>query len=193
MNRQEIFDRVYRANAWRGTDTASGPGSSLAATLVLRDQLPKQLLSRQLRRVVDAGCGEGLWQPEIPGYIGVDVSGVALAKARELHPQRRYEQADICVDVLPQADAIVCRDALQHLSFADGLAALQNFRRTGARWLFTSSHVGGTNQDVRTGGWYEIDVMTGPFWLGEPDWYIEDGTWGEVTPWPNKVFGAWRL
>lgn len=193
MNRAEIFDRVYRRNAWNGSETASGPGSSLAATLTLRDQLPKQISARGISRIIDAGCGEGLWQPEIPGYIGVEVSGVALAKARELHPDRRFEQADICTDVLPQADAVICRDALQHLSFADGLAALQNFRRCGARWLFTSSHVGGRNEDIRTGGWYEIDVMAGPFWLGEPSWWIPDGTWGELTPWPNKVFGVWPL
>jgi SAM-dependent methyltransferase len=192
-SRAEIFDRIYRANAWNGRETASGPGSSQAATEQLQHELPLVVKAFGLWHVIDAGCGEGMWQPDLPGYVGVDVSGVALERARKEHPDRRYEQADICTDVLPEADAIVCRDALQHLSFADGLAAIQNFRRTGARWLFTSTHVGGRNQDVTTGGWYEIDVMTGPFWLGEPVWWIPDGTWGEVTPWPNKAFGLWSL
>lgn len=190
----ERFNTIYETNEWNGKDgTRSGPGSSLEATEILRRTLPDLLSELGIGTVLDAGCGDALWQPELPGYIGIDISSVAVGRARRRHPERDFRTLDMCTDELPRCDAIICRDALQHLSLVDGLTALQNFRRSGAKWLLANTHRGGKNVDVPSGGWFEIDLEAGPFWLGEPVREIPDGAWKGQNRYPNKVFGIWEL
>ena len=50
-----------------------------------------------------------------------------------------YHLADITGDALPRCDAILCRDCLVHLSFANIARAVANFARSGAAWLITTT------------------------------------------------------
>lgn len=143
--------------------------------------------------VLDAGCSDSLWMPPLLGYVGVDIVPEAVAVALDRHPERDYRVLDVCSDELPATDAIICRDTLQHLSLLDGLTALQNFRRTGAKWLLANTHRGGTNVDIASGGWYEVDLERAPFWLGSPLKSWPDGQWKGRNRYPNKVFGVWEL
>ena len=191
--RAQIFTSVYRRNAWNGRETRSGPGSGTEATAALREWLPGVLEELGVGSVLDAGCGEATWQPELPGYIGADIVREAVLAARKRHPERTYVLADICRDDLPRTAAVFCRDALQHLSLSDGLAALQNFRRSGANWLIASSHQGEVNRDVPSGGWYPSNLEAAPFGLGKPARTLFDGRWEGQDRYPHKIIGAWEL
>jgi len=191
--RSQAFSRIYRANAWNGRETRSGPGSGTEATAALAEWLPAICDQYGIGSVLDAGCGEGTWQPELPGYVGVDIVREALAVARRKHPERTYGLVDICRDILPEAEAVLCRDALQHLSLADGQAAISNFRRMGAKYLIASSHQGETNRDITSGGWYPSNLEAAPFWMGEPLEVLFDGHWEGVDRYPQKVMGLWTL
>lgn len=189
----ERFDEIYRANVWNGTETPAGPGSTLAATEHLREALPRLIADMAIGSVLDAGCSESWWMPDLPGYIGVDIVQGAIDRARELHPDREFVVADITADDLPRCEAVVIRDALQHLSLRDGLTALQNFRRSGAKWLLASSHEGETNTDVPSGSYFPCNLEAAPFWLGPPRWSISDGMWASGVRFPRKIFGLWEL
>lgn len=191
--RVAAFTKVYRGNRWNGTETRSGPGSGLEATATLANVLPSVCAKYEIASVLDAGCGEGLWQPHLPGYIGVDLVKDALIVARRTHPDRTYESADICRDGLPKVDAILCRDALQHLPLADAQDAIANFRRSGARYLIASSHAGEPNRDVAVGEWYACNLEAPPFSLGKPLWELFDGRWAGQDRYPNKMIGLWSL
>jgi glycosyltransferase involved in cell wall biosynthesis/SAM-dependent methyltransferase len=191
--RAQVFTSLYRRNAWNGRETRSGPGSGTEATAALREWLPELLEELGVGSVLDAGCGEATWQPELPGYIGADIVREAVLAARKRHPERTYVLADICRDDLPRTDAVFCRDALQHLSLADGLAALQNFHRSDAKWLIASSHQGEVNRDVPSGGWYPSNLEAAPFWLGKPARTLFDGRWESQDRYPHKIIGAWEL
>jgi len=191
--RRAAFVGIWEKNLWNGTETKAGPGSTLAATKELREWLPRVLQELGVASVLDAGCNDSVWMPELPGYIGVDIIPAALEVARSKHPDRDYREADICRDELPRCDAIICRDALQHLSLKDGLSTLNNFRRSGAKWLLASSHRVGENSDIRSGGYYACDLEAEPFWLGPPSLEIADGTWDGGVKFPKKLFGVWEL
>jgi hypothetical protein len=193
INRAAAFSRIYRSNAWNGVETRSGPGSGTVATATLQDWLPKVCAELGISSVLDAGCGEGTWQPDLPGYIGIDIAREALAVARRVHPERTYGVADICRDTLPTTDAVLCRDALQHLPLADGLAAIENFRRAGARYLIASSHQDGVNRDVAPGAWYTCNLSAPPFSFAEPVATIFDGQWEGYIHHPEKSLGVWAL
>jgi len=189
----ERFTDIYRKNAWNGTETKAGPGSTRAATEHLTQELPRIVAEMSIGSVLDAGCSESWWMPDLPGYVGVDIVPAAIERARELHPDRDLRVADICADDLPRCEAVIVRDALQHLSLKDGLTALQNFRRSGAKWLLASSHEGETNTDVASGSYFPCNLEAAPFWLGPPRWKVADGIWETGVRFPKKVFGLWEL
>jgi len=197
--RAQVFEKIYRENAWNGPpDSASGPGSTLEATAELRERLPGliELLGERhgIERVLDAGCGDSLWTPEIPAaYVGVDIASAAIERALERHPERTYLLADFCRDPLPFCDLVICRDALQHLSLLDGLSAVNNFRRAGARFLLATTTREISNVDVETGGWYETNLSGEPFFLLEEGWAIPDGTWASGVRFPRKLLALFRL
>lgn len=193
IERARAFSRIYRLNHWNGRETRSGPGSGTEATELLVRWLPKICADLGVGTVLDAGCGEGTWQPELPGYVGIDIVEAAIAVARRIHPQRQYGLADICSDTLPETDAVLCRDALQHLSLHDGLAAIANFRRSGARYLIASSHDGERNTDTPAGGWYASNLQAEPFNFGKPIASVFDGRWENADRYPMKIVGVWPL
>ena len=195
VDRATAFSRVYRLNTWQGRDDVrSGPGSSNEATRDLSKQLPKIIADLGVTSVLDVGCGDGRWMPKLPGYIGIDVAGEAVARARERFPDRTYQRLDAVVDELPVCGAIICRDVLQHLPLADGLAMLDNFRRSGARYLLANTHLKGINVNIRAGRFYRVDLEAEPFSLGEPLLSIFDGYWpDDDEKYPDKCFGVWPL
>jgi hypothetical protein len=192
-SRDKIFSHLYSRNGWNGDATRAGPGSSLKATETIQRELPRFLEELGVTSVLDAGCNDSLWQPDLPGYIGVDIVPAAIEASKRRHPDREYWVTDICTDDLPRTDAILCRDAMQHLSFADGLSALNNFRRSGAKYLIASMYTRGKNEDVPTGGYFQINLLDAPFWLGQPIWAVPDGFWEQHEQYPGKVLAAWTL
>lgn len=188
-----MFESIYRRNSWRGDETRSGPGSTMGATAHLQRILPELVEGLGARSVLDASCGEAYWMPDLPGYVGVDISPSAIGSAKQRHPDRRYMVADICTDELPMVDFIFCRDVLQHLSLAECLVAIKNFGLTGATWFMCSTHEGGLNVDISAGGYYEPDMEAPPFSLGKPWMMVEDGFWDGCYPYPNKFLGVWTF
>lgn len=193
VQRSLVFQSIYRDNAWNGVETRSGPGSGTEATTDMAKWLVKVCKELKVKSVLDAGCGEGAWQPKLPGYVGVDIVAEAIGAARVRHPERRWVIADICSDILPATDAVLCRDALQHLSLSDAQAAVSNFRRAGASYLIGSSHAGEVNRNVPTGSWYPCNLQAAPFWFGEPVTQVFDGHWEGRDHHPGKFLGAWEL
>lgn len=175
-----VFSRVYQTNAWNGRESLSGPGSGYAATAHVGPAIVALVAELGVASVLDAACGDGLWMPELPGYVGIDVAPEAIHRARRNHPGRCYLVGDARALTMPPAtllpvDLVILRDAIQHLSFADGIATLNAIRSSGARWLLASTYVGGENVDIVTGEHYSPDLNAAPFSMGEPLRLIPDG------------------
>jgi hypothetical protein len=72
-----IFSAMYQHNGFLGSESPSGPGSSLSRTAGLRVELPKILQSFGIRRIVDAPCGDMNWMRHLEYqfdlFIGVDI------------------------------------------------------------------------------------------------------------------------
>lgn len=129
---------------WGADTSVSGLGSEDAATADLRAKLPTLLEQLGVSVLLDAPCGNAGWidRAGLGGmrYIGVDIVPALIARLQaERAGSGEYAVADITSDPLPRADAILCRDCLVHLSFANIERAVDNFRRSGARWLVTTT------------------------------------------------------
>jgi hypothetical protein len=126
-------------------------------------------------------------------YIGGDIVKPLIQQLSETYSSKtvRFLHLDITKSPLPQADLMICRDCLAHLSFADTRAMLVNFFSSGIPYLLTTTHtnVGAfQNHDIATGDYRLIDLYSAPFnFPHEPSAIIED--W--VPPTSEKTMCLW--
>lgn len=190
--RQRVFADIWRRNIWGCPETRSGQGSTLAATVGLRAWLEQTWRFLGIRIVADAGCGDLNWMQHLaPGlrfYFGFDIVPELIAELRQQHQVRKnlfFSVADVVTEVLPECDAILCRDCLTHLSLDAATAALQRFRASGARYLFATTMAEGEikNRWLPSGYWQPLDLQAAPFLLPPPMLQFNEGG--------NKRLGVW--
>jgi SAM-dependent methyltransferase len=170
-------------------ETPCGYGSTIAATSTLRDNLRPLLDRLGITSLLDAPCGDFNWLATVDlegvSYIGVDASPDNLAAARARAPGRDFRFADIVRDPLPTADAVLCRDFLQHLPTAMAVEALENITLSATGWILATSHDNRVNGDIAVpGGFRPLNLQAAPFWWPAPVESIEDGD--------GRIIGAWR-
>lgn len=193
------FGRIHRMNLWRGSDSRSGPGSSLEETAVIRAELPRIVRDLDVRVLLDIPCGDFFWMGEVEpslgleAYIGADVVPAIVQANTDRHgsQRRRFVRLDLRTDDLPRADLVLCRDALDHLSYADIDLALANLVRAGSTYLLATTYPGRTNADIASGDWRPLDLQSEPITLGEPMELINERS--AKPGYPDKSLGLWRL
>jgi hypothetical protein len=196
--RTSVFREVYRRNTWGDASSVSGPGSSLAATAALRDQLPQLLHTLGVTSLLDIPCGDLTWisQIDLAGirYLGADiVEEIVAANRRRGLVAGDFRRLDLIRDPLPRADAILCRDCLVHLSLRDAVRGLDNLIASGARYLLCTTFPGAVaNADTVTPYWRPLNLERAPFGLPAPWRLLRDFSEGRPED-EGKYLGVWRL
>lgn len=194
-NSEAVFTERFARGGW-GRESKSGPGSSLARTKSIRSALPETLRRLEIKRMVDAPCGDMNWMRHLRYqfslFIGVDVVRELVMSLRaQFDPQIfHFQTGDISKDILPFADAILCRDCFVHLPFAKIRAAVELFKKSGARFLLTTTFTEQQNRDCAIGGWRPLNLETEPFNWPEPISLITEDEEGR---WRDKSLGIWPM
>jgi hypothetical protein len=195
------FCRIHDTNLWGAPASASGLGSEIDATAALRSELPRLLERLGVTSLLDAPCGDAGWinQADLRmRYVGVDIVP-ALIESQQRRAaagkiRGEYHLADITADTLPRCDAILCRDALVHLSFANIERAVANFRASGATWLIaTTFPEWQVNADCEDGDWRALNFERMPFSWGPPFELLNENCTEAGGGWRDKSLGVWRL
>lgn len=189
-----VFSEIYHNNTWNDSESASGRGSRLARTVVIRLKLPLLLKRLNATSMVDAACGDFNWMQHVEldeiHYIGADIVPELIARNQRLYGRanREFITADISADRLPRADVILCRECLIHLSFSRIDRVLSNFRNSGAQYLLCTTHTAiEENIDCNDGGWRSLNLQLPPFNFPTPlELIVEDADAG-------KCLGVWQL
>ncbi len=200
MENQDRFTYIFRSRLW-SSGSVSGPGSEEVQTRELRDRLPGLLDRFGVRTMLDLPCGDFGWLSEVgldlERYIGADIVAelVELNAARfRDDPVREFRVLDLTGDPLPSTDLVLCRDCLVHLSFADIERALRNLRRSGSRYLLTTTFTElGTNTDIATGDWRPLNLCREPFGFPEPLAVLVEGCTEENGAYADKSLGLWEI
>ena len=191
----DAISHAYRDDAGRSdpeqpgesTDPYAGWVAELAALL------------RPRARVLDLGCGAGVPATKLLAarnfdVLGLDISAVQVARARQLVPGATFEQADMATWEYegPAFDAVVSFYALIHVPLQDQLNLLPKIRRwirregnllaaVGAeRWTGTEEYFGSAMF------WDHGDRASYLTWLAEagltPLWdrYVPEGSGGHT-------------
>jgi hypothetical protein len=201
LDLRQRFERIHGTNLWGAATSVSGLGSEADATAVLAAGLPPLLRALGATSLLDAPCGDAGWIQRIE--LGVDYIGVDIVPAIVAQLQRRaaageiggrYLLADITRDALPRADAILCRDALVHLSYAQIARAIENMRRSGATWLIATTFTEWqANRDGDDGDWRALNFCRPPFDWPAPTALLDERCTEAGGSYRDKSLGAWRV
>jgi hypothetical protein len=185
-HRRHVFQRIYDQNLWGDAESASGRGSGTAATDAIRRELPDLFRRYGIRSLLDAPCGDFHWMKHLTGsierYVGVDIVRDLVERNNRLYgsEQIRFECADIVVDRLPSADAVLCRDCFIHLPTRLIRAALANFRASGIRYLLlTSDRDVETYHDIPIGSFRCVNFERPPFSFPPPLSVVKESPSGD--------------
>jgi hypothetical protein len=210
MPASEKFATIYREKLWlkvhrdlNADKTLSGHGSTLRSTEVLRPELEAFLASIEAKCFVDAPCGDLNWMTKVSlpsgcKYIGGDVVGALIdglkIRFERAHKapdaiDRQFLVLDLTRDTLPDADAWLCRDCLQHLSFADVAAVIRNAMASNVEYFLLTNHYGvEANTDIATGQYRHLDLTLAPFHFPKPSHILPDEN---IDGEPHYI-GVWR-
>ena len=197
---QERFERIYHTNLWSDPETRSGTGSSLDSTRVLREKLPDVLHQLGTRVLLDIPCGDFSWMDHVDlsgiSYIGGDIVRSIIESNREEKSgeDRSFIEIDLTRDVLPDADVLLCRDCLVHLTYANIARVLDNVRRSNIRYVLMTSFPGrGDNADVEDGDWRPLDFEAPPFSFPKPVLTIVEECEEEGGSYADKSLCVWAV
>ena len=197
---QRRFTKIYEQNGFGGRESVSGPGSDLSQTAAVREALPGVLRQIGARSMLDAPCGDLFWmkqlQLDLDRYIGADIVATLIAenKRRFAGTKREFKVLDITRDPLPTVDVILCRDCLVHLPFAAITAALQNFKRSGSRYLLTTTFIERPdNSDIPAGFWRPLNLARAPFHFPPPELAIDERCTEDGGQYPDKRLSLWKI
>jgi len=170
---QERFSDIHKKNFWNSDESLSGVGSEIEYTESLRNWLVKVIPEYQIRKFVDAPCGDFNWMrfvlPKVNvEYCGFDIVESIIRKNKEAYSDKNidFEVANICTDKLPKCDLLMVRDCLFHLSNEDINKFLDNIKKVDYKYLLTTSHIldeDFVNKDIVSGDFRLINLFIEPF------------------------------
>lgn len=195
---ETIFADIYTGNKWRGRDSASGTGSDLRQTEVVRNALPALWEALGIRTMLDVPCGDFHWMKHVAleriEYTGADIVLDMVERNREYETSTiHFCRINLVEDKLPRFDLIFCRDCLVHLSFKDAQKALQNICDSGSTYLLTTTFSDlERNVDIATGQWRKLNLTLSPFSLSPPALLINENC-TEGDAYRDKSLGLWKV
>jgi len=193
------FREAFQSNLW-GAASRSGPGSTPHQTAGIATSIPRLCAQLGVRRLLDIPCGDFSWMAKVDlsgvRYVGADILPEIVE--RNEREYGREGRAFVCLDLtkseLPEADLLLCRDCLVHLSHTDVAAALRNVARSEARWLLTTTFPEEPeNVDIVVGDWRPIDLTKPPFDLPPPMEVLNEGCTEQGGQFADKSLGLWSV
>lgn len=196
------FESIYKTNHWGDSESISGPGSRIDATLKLRTGLNTIIHDLKIHSIMDAPCGDFNWMKLIDltekEYLGIDIVPEIIERNAKLYGRDNihFLNKNIITDTLPLVDLIICRDCFVHFSIRNILNALDKFVESGSKYLLTTSFENcRENIEIATGGWRKINLTLPPFSFPEPKLQISEHTPGQIEGDRNvdKSASLWNL
>ena len=198
------FTDIYKRNIWNSQESRSGVGSTFEQTAIIRIEISRLVRELNVKSFLDAPCGDFNWMKgvslDIERYIGVDIVEdlIKANKQRYGDARRHFLCLDLIRDELPQAEIILCRDCLVHLKVDQALDAVRNFKRTGAKYLLTTTF---SARSVNEEGnhkdneffWRPLNLQLPPFNFPKPIKLIKEGCTECNNLFEDKCLGLWRM
>ncbi|MTD46237.1 methyltransferase domain-containing protein [Conexibacter sp. W3-3-2] len=199
---QELFSTIYREGVW--TDAIpgmprSGRGSLPEYSSGVRTWLEDAIAAGE-RSIADVGCGDLTWIEEIPSlidgsidYLGIDIVPELVAELRS-RGWGRFLVGDLTASGFRvDADVVLCKDVLFHLTDSQIELALRNLAASRFRWLLLTSSDNPDNSQRTFDRWNFAPVnLERPPYDIEPAQRIERLEGGHVLVLSAAALQRWR-
>ena len=197
---EKIFTEKYIKNSWMGSESKSGPGSSLHNNKKLLSLMCDFFKNNNIKSISDYGCGDFNWMKHfdfesVDRYLGVDIVEEMINQNTSKYETEKIKFKKLNIiedDIKEKFDVILCKDVLFHLSYEDAKSVIENIKKSGSTYLLSTTFIDFINKDIKTGQWRPINLEFDPFNMGDPItiWKnIEDKTEGWIT----KSIGIWKI
>lgn len=170
---KERFSKIYAINYWGNSESLSGKGSTVEHTEKLREFLPYIFKKYKVGIVFDAPCGDFNWMRLVVdkldvNYLGADIVPELIKNNKQNYQTEKisFIEMDLTKDLFPNADLMICRDCLFHLSFEDTKKLLKNFLDSNIEYLLTTTYANKSlfvNTDIVSGHFRLIDLTISPY------------------------------
>lgn len=172
---EETFTQIFEQNTWGSDQSISGQGSTIQLSENAIDFINQIILEFSITSILDLPCGDFHWMQEVDlsntKYIGGDIVPQLIDENQQQYGSEsiHFLHLDLIRDELPTTDLLIVRDCFVHFSFEDIQKAMQNIRRSGVKYLVTTTFPGQTlNYDIVTGDWRPINLQRSPFNFPSP-------------------------
>ncbi|HJU40769.1 MAG TPA: class I SAM-dependent methyltransferase [Tahibacter sp.] len=123
---KKVYDRAYFDKWYRDEKHRVGTRVGLKRKVALAVALAEFYLGREIRNVLDVGCGEGAWRAPLKAlrpnatYLGLDSSEYAVARWGRTRNLRLATFGQLAQLRLPERyDLVVCSDVLHYVPDAE--------------------------------------------------------------------------
>ncbi len=199
----EVFNDIYKSNLWHISEkreSVSGIGSSLEQTREIIKTFPFVFQKFEITSMLDIPCGDFNWMQKIDflkiKYTGADiVEAIVKTNSEKYKTQNtKFIQLNLIEDQLSKVDLIFCRDCLVHLSFSDILNAIENIKKSGSKYLMTTTFTDQqSNKDIHTGGWRPLNLELKPFNFPAPIYFLNEKCTEMDGLFKDKSLGLWEI
>lgn len=180
--RKLVFKSIYKSNHWNAhrvynpmINSVSGTGSNpkTRATINLIKNLSKFIDQNNIKKILDAPCGDCAWMKKIwkkfpdVKYIGIDIVGEIIKSNKN-----KYKNSNIqfsCQDILklkklPRCDFLILRDFIIHLPTRDISSLFNLIKKSPIRFFGVNSYSSTySNIDVLIGKHRKVNIFIEPF------------------------------
>ncbi len=163
-----VFNQIYALNIW---GYGSGEGSLPEHTKSYRRFLERFIRDRQIKSVVDYGCGD--WQfSGLIDWDGVSYLGLDIVDSLIEHHNKTYRKDNITFEVLaempeqlPDAELIIIKDVLQHWSDQSIRSFIPKIAKYKFALITNCVNPNGPtdNRDIMDGDFRPLDLRQPPF------------------------------
>lgn len=202
----DAFAKIYESGAWGPRASNGMPSSGSGSDGVYVEQwcsmIETELRSRRVGTVADLGCGSfavGMAMTRLGfAVIGVDIAQPLVDWDTRMYSSERvrFVQADLASDPLPDADAAIVRQVLQHLSNSEVECVLANTLRTYPLALITEHVYAGPgcvpNIDMPHGPGTRVPMRSGIF-IDRAPFSVPARILGDIYVAPREVMRTWVL
>ncbi len=193
------FINIYKTNIFGSDESHSGTGSTMEETAYIRSIFPDLLREIEAKTLLDVPCGDFNWMRTVDlsgvHYIGGDIVPDLIQNNNEKYATDTIEfrMLNIITDDLPKVDVILCRDCLVHLNFESGLKAIQNFKRSGSKYLLATTFTDRKKNEELYGIWRTLNLQKTPYNLPQPVKIINEKCPQGNGAFADKSLGLWLL
>lgn len=189
-----VFTNIFRKNWWNNAESRSGWGAEMRRTVAIRAALPLFVQRHSIRSLLDAPCGDFHWMQHVEWpdgfrYVGGDIVHDLIVDNRGKYPGTEFMELNVLSDPLPAVDSWFARDLMIHFPDEAIRTALDQFRRSGIRYLLATTYPNARrNTDIKFGQVRHLNLCAPPFNLPPPFEVLRE----DDDPQTGRVIGAWQ-